>query len=143
MVAWVIISMVLLGMSIVIKSYLNSRSYNCAYGEPAGINLLGSINGIGSSFYGSSRGDGETEVRYIFICFIGMPILPIGCRRVSESGSSGMTPVFTESYKIYGRERWNLLEILQIYFLYWGGLSSIISVLALIISIASAPYSAN
>lgn len=140
MVIWVIISIMLLGGSFLIKRALDKQSFIPEYGKRANFNLLGTFIGLGFSFYGSFRKDGESEVSYIFLCFYWMPIIPIGCRRVSECGTSGIMPVISTTYKIYSKERWELLEILQIYLCYWGGLSSVLSILVLLLSIASTPY---
>ena len=140
MVVWVIVSIGLLWASFRIKDVIDEQDFVPEYGKPANFNLLGTINGIGASFYGSFRVDDVSEVKYIFICFIGMPVIPISCRRVKEWGSSGVMPIYKTTYKIYSKERWSVLEILQVYLRYWGGASSIASVLFYLYDLASNTY---
>lgn len=140
MVTWVIVSLVMFGVSILIKKKLNSCAFIPKYDKPTEFNLLGTFNGLGSSFYGGFRSDGDSEVKYIFLCFLRMPIFPIACRRVEELGSSVTATGSSTEYRIYSKEGWKLWEILQIYLYWWGGVSLGISLLFLIISVASTPY---
>ena len=134
MVAWVIISIILFGISLLIKKFLRKQSFIPEYRRLTDLNLLGTINGIGSTFYGKFRDDGVSNVKYIFICFIWLPVIPIACRRVSFSGFSDKIYKCTTTYKIYSKEKWSFLEILQIFLCYWGGTSSVFSILFFVLS---------
>lgn len=80
--------------------------------------VLGTINGIGIALCGKYRIDPNnySTVQYQFIVFAMIPLIPLGCYRVSEKGSR--SPNFkskTTYYNIYGTEKWRLSEIWDIY----------------------------
>lgn len=129
---WVIVSSIFFGVSILLKKYLNKQKFTPEYGKPTDFNLLGTFCGMGSDFYGGFRNDGNSEVKYIFLCLFSLPIMPIACRRVTEGDFSWKVTSFSTKYKIYGKEKWSLIEIFQIYLNIWGGASLLFSILAVI-----------
>lgn len=119
---WVVIVIsIIYGVSLLIKIILNKQKFTPEYGKPTDSDYLGTIMGVGTCFYGSFRNDGNSEVKYIFLCLFFLPILPIACRRVTEGNISWKTHSFSTEYTIYGKEKWNLLEIIQIYLNVWVG----------------------
>ena len=80
---------------------------------------LGTWNAIGITCLGKYRVFGNTQVSYVFLSLF-FPIIPIGCYRVTESLSTtphrdGPAWKSSTRYKIFGSEKWNLLEVLHVY----------------------------
>lgn len=78
-------------------------------------------NGIGVTLLGAGfRKDSlnDSEVMYAFFCVI-IPLFPIDCYRVKEIGSDsfggGYIQENTTKYKIYGKEKWQIHEIILLY----------------------------
>lgn len=89
--------------------------------------MLGIGNGIGFTFFGDYREVGDTAVSYYCFCIIG-PLIPLGCYRVRRGetkrrfGQSG----YSTSYQIYGSEKWNFLEIINLISFSFASISLII-----------------
>lgn len=68
------------------------------------------INYIGATMFGKFRhheiDSQDTVVSYYCICFLMIPLIPLGCYRVIDLGGS---------YYFYGSERMKCLEILCVY----------------------------
>lgn len=92
---------------------------------------LGSINGIGFRLFCGGRADLGTssEAWYLFFCFI-IPLFPIGCYRATEVSSSGRS----QSYRIYGHEKWRFWEVIYIYISSLSWFAGFISLICLIAS---------
>lgn len=78
---------------------------------------LVTINGFGSRMVKTL---GDSDVRYMFMCFFFVPVLPVGCYVAEKEGSN--------EYKISGIAEWNGLEILSIYCLWWGAIAFLFSI---------------
>lgn len=91
----------------------------------------------GIRFRESTTPYGISEVRYRFLMFLGIFLIPIGCYRVIEKKTikTGYKE-YTTQFMILGTESWNLLEIISIYIFRLSTLiifiSSIISIVAFI-----------
>lgn len=82
---------------------------------------LSTINTIGFNLYGDFRTDiNGSSVKYLFICLF-FPLFPIGCYRARQEspmkymGRQGVAQVRETKYKIFGTEKWNIVEVLLIY----------------------------
>lgn len=71
---------------------------------------LWTLNGIGTRFIGVS---GNPYIKYQFFCFLYIPICPLGCYAAKSEN---------EGYAWYGYAKWRVLEVVGIYFKWWGGL---------------------
>lgn len=77
-------------------------------------------NGIGVSLWGHYRYDDvyETVVKYAFFCII-IPIMPVGCYRLKETGHNsyggGYIQERSTKYSIYGTEKWLISEVILTY----------------------------
>ena len=80
---------------------------------------------------------GISEVRYRFLMFLGIFLIPIGCYRVIEKKTikTGYKE-YTTQFMILGTESWNVLEIISIYLLRLSAVTmfifSIIAIVAFI-----------
>lgn len=92
---------------------------------------LGSVNGIGFSLYCGGRTEFSTNSQawYLYFCFL-IPLFPIGCYRATLVSSSGRS----ESYRIYGHEKWRFWEVVYIYLSSYALIAGVISALCLIFS---------
>lgn len=94
-------------------------SYN---GEKITIGLC-SYMGIGSTIIGWFRSDGISDVGYIFITFLLVPVVPVQCVRKIERETevksyqaiSGTIKEHKTGYKILGSEIWKVSEVAMIY----------------------------
>lgn len=68
---------------------------------------LVTINGFGSRMV---KTFGDSDVRYMFMCFFFVPVLPVDCFVAEKEDCN--------KYKILGFAEWNGLEILSIYCLW-------------------------
>ena len=96
---------------------------------PAEDIMLGRLNGFGLSLFGRFRTSQEGQsVYYIFFTVLWMPLIPVGCIVASRGKTefTGILPGFDTEYSIFGKTKWNGMELLCIYALYWGILFSII-----------------
>lgn len=111
------------------KSVLDTRPFNIAQQNGDKPSTLFSFLGIGQRMFGAFkyREIEGTHVSYTFFCFI-LPLFPTGCYRVRLLSEG----IRTQEWTIYGSERINSLEILNIYLQFYGLL---IWVLCLIFSI--------
>lgn len=133
--SWVLsIASLVFSLSQVLYVYLDNRGFKvrAANGESPG--SLGTTNGIGLSLQGSFRGVGMTYVAYQFLCFF-IPLIPVGCYRVSMGGTTSGYKKTTTSYRIYGSESWSGLEILQVYMSYYSIMTLIFGSIAFVISL--------
>ena len=89
---------------------------------------INSANGIGLQLLGSFRPVGFTKVYYEFFTLI-VPIVPLGCFRVEEYPNGNWRK---KSYKIYGSEKWNFLEIMYIYLSTYSGVAFFCGIIWLI-----------
>lgn len=71
---------------------------------------LWTLNGTGTRFIGVS---GNPSIKYLFICFINLPIFPLGCYAAKSEG---------DGYAWYGYAKWRILEVAGIYLKWWGGI---------------------
>lgn len=106
--------------------YIETDSIRWRKGNP----LLGTGNGIGGVFIkGYRRAMGVGDVYYNFLSFI-VPIIPIGCFLAEEGVYNYKSHhSSTQSYKVYGSVKWNLIELLSIYLRYvciLGGIFALI-----------------
>lgn len=105
-------------LSRLLYDYLMNKNFHVRPANDIVPPSLGTVNSIGITCMGIFRDIGETHVSYFFVSLL-VPIIPIGCYRVKEgittSGKDGAFRKVTTPYKIYGSEKWNGLEILQIY----------------------------
>lgn len=92
---------------------------------------LGSVNGIGFNLYCGGRTEFSTNSQawYLYFCFL-IPLFPIGCYRATLVSSSGRS----ESYRIYGHEKWRFWEVVYIYLSSYALVAGVISALCLIFS---------
>lgn len=104
-------------------SFLLNKDYDV---RPANGNspfLTSILNSVGTVFLGNYRNVGDTHVSYVFLSVI-FPIFPIGCYRVTEGKTTsyreGAARVRSTAFKIFGSEKWNLLEILNVYLSSWS-----------------------
>lgn len=80
---------------------------------------------------------GISEVRYRFLMFLGIFLIPIGCYRVIDKKTikTGYKE-YTTQFMILGTESWNVLEIISIYLLRLSAVTmfifSIIAIVAFI-----------
>jgi len=81
--------------------------------------ILGRILGIGQLFVGKYRETDGTWVTYLFLCLI-FPVFPTGCYRVRHEGQKIGGLGLKNYWTIYGSEKSNPSEILNIYFFYFG-----------------------
>lgn len=77
--------------------------------------VLRLVFGIGQAFVGNYRETDGTYVVYSFV-FLLFPLFPTGCYRVKK-GKSGLNSI---EWTIFGSEKSNSSEILNIYLLYYG-----------------------
>lgn len=105
---------------------------------------LWSGNGIGLTLYGDCmRYDPQTqsEVKYVFLIFFYLPILPLGCYRVQETGYASQSYKRScTSYKIFGSERWRILEVICIYLRFLTGILLVIAVICVISAVVAALF---
>lgn len=92
---------------------------------------LGSINGIGFRLFQGGRAEFSTnsEAWYLFFCFL-VPLFPIGCYRATQVSSNGRS----QSYKIFGHEKWRFWEVICIYISSFAWAAGVISAICLIVS---------
>lgn len=108
---------------VIYRKYLSKRLQKCSKKYPPRYNgkntdlLLGSGNGIGFTLLGDDfRYHNGSCVNYHFFTFLYIPIIPIGCYRVSEGARySSSHKHETVNYCIYGTERWSFLEVIHCY----------------------------
>ncbi len=80
---------------------------------------------------------GVSEVRYRFLMFLGVFLIPIGCYRVIEKETEKIGyKEYSTQFMILGTESWNILEIISIYLFRLSAvaifISSIIAIVAFI-----------
>ena len=92
---------------------------------------LGTGNGIGFRLYCGGRTEFSTtsQAWYLYFCFL-IPLFPIGCYRATQVSSSGRS----QSYRIYGHEKWRFWEVVYIYLSSYAWVAGVISALCLIFS---------
>lgn len=117
-----------------LQGYINSRPFNLPPANGASPGSLGTTNNIGTTMLGGFRWVGGSCVSYEFVCFF-IALFPIGCYRckVGKTQKSGYKTMST-SYRFYGSEKMNGLEVLQIYLASWGWLPFLFGLLAMIIA---------
>ena len=113
------ISALVFSLSQVLYEYLLNKGFDTRAANDATPPPLGTWNAIGITCLGKYRILGETQVSYVFLSLL-FPIIPIGCYRVTEGLSTtphrdGPAWKSSTQYKIYGSEKWNLLEVLHVY----------------------------
>lgn len=116
-----------------LEGYINNRPFTLKAADGASPSSLGTTNNIGSTLLGGFRWYGMSCVVYDFICFF-VPLFPVGCYRAmaGETTQSGKTT--STSYRFYGSEKMNGLEVLQIYLVSWGWLPFIFGAIGIVIS---------
>lgn len=98
--------------------------------------LLGTLGSIGFALLGDSRhyyalGGKDTYVAYRFLCII-VPIIPLGCYRVSEGRPSPLKYGGTSvPYVIYGKDSWRFWEVLSIYISWYSVVAFIFGLLGI------------
>lgn len=98
---------------------------------------LGTGNGIGLTLLGEFRpsfnGIESTHVAYYFFVFLNIPIIPLGCYRVSEVSSTWKNHKRNVTrYNIYGKEKWKIHEVLLLYFQAIAGIALFVGVICLL-----------
>lgn len=117
-----------------LDGYINSKPFRLPSANGAFPSHLGTINNIGITMLGGFRWFGGSCVVYEFVCFF-VALFPVGCYRakVGATTKSGHKTMST-SYRFYGSEKMNGLEILQIYLMSWGWLPFIIGLICMVIA---------
>ena len=116
-----------------LEGFVNNRPFRLNPSNGAAPSGLGTTNNIGSTMMGGFRWFAGTCVSYEFVCFF-IPLFPVGCyrTRVGETTKSGYKSTST-SFRFYGSEKMNGLEVLQIYLVSWGWLPFIFGILSMVI----------
>jgi hypothetical protein len=95
--------------------------------------LLGSLNGFGFTMLGGFRSKSSSDyaVYYIMFTLFWLPVFPFGCVIATREGTrlTALLPGINREYRIYGKARWNALEVMSIYAQRWGFLLSLIFLL--------------
>ena len=81
------------------------------------------INGCGTRFVGHFRDIESIYVTYQFLCFFYVPIIPIGSYWVRKHSDNG--------YQVFGGAKWKFLEIIAIYFQWYGWIVGLVSSLVI------------
>lgn len=76
--------------------------------------VLWTINYCGIMLLGHFREYYSYYIAYQFITFAHIPLIPIGCYVVSDTS-------------VYGSTKWNILEVLSVYFQYFGWIGLVAS----------------
>lgn len=83
---------------------------------------FGTTNGFGFTLLGNFRLDPTTlsYAKYEFFTMI-VPIFPISCYRVQDLGISQLNGHTNQkSLKVFGTEKWNIIEVFTIYLQGWS-----------------------
>jgi len=118
----------------------NSFNINCAstlkktYNDSDDVPKLGSYGPIGISMFGSyGRNENKFVRGYEFFFFV-IPLLPIGChiyKILSEEQTSyGVQETIKTRYSFYGKSKWYILEIFDVYIKWISIISVIIDIIA-------------
>ena len=117
------LSALFLFISHVVYSIILNKDFYVRPANGESPSLFNIWNSVGVIYLGDYRKVGNTHVSYVFFSII-FPLIPIGCYRVTEGGTTsyrkGATKVRSTSYKIYGSEKWSKLEILHVYLSSWS-----------------------
>ncbi len=84
------------------------------------------LNGIGTCLTGGYRTDiAGRKVYYVIVSILFIPFIPLECI-VASKGKTGLPddlpgfPGIKTDISVYGKSKWNLLELLAIYAFRWG-----------------------
>jgi serine/threonine protein kinase len=103
------------------NKYLKKQPFEVSVPDGKTPSSLYTFCGIGHNLLGAlkyRKKDG-TFVAYTFV-FVLLPLFPTGCYRVEEGDGDNFGLYSTKEWKIYGSEKKNTGEILNIYLLYYG-----------------------
>lgn len=113
-----VISLGIVIIHIIIKKYLvDVKSLKVDYYQKKEYNLiLGTFNGFGLTFLGCFGDDGISYRTYYFFTALFLPVIPLGCYRISEGAYFAKNHKYsTQSYKVYCNDRWRIFEIIDLY----------------------------
>lgn len=123
----------LCGLSVILGKYISKHPGKSKAPNGKTPIALGTGNGIGISMFGEFNRKDGIKVSYTFLCFF-LPILPLGCYASQESSFvSHSHKRQTTTYKISGSQPWRLIEILVLYFKYWGFTVSLFCIISCIV----------
>jgi hypothetical protein len=124
------ITIPLLILGFYINNYLEKKPFKARVPDGKGRDIsLGTFNAIGTTFCGEYRAypmsiNGSMEMTYVTYEFFYLliPILPIGCYRVSLKGFDYSNYKNKKTtYTVLGSEKWNVLEVIVEYI---GGITT-------------------